>query len=83
MNCYASYAVSKYGVEAFSDALRCEMNPWGIKVSMLEPGSFSTNICAPDMFEKQLREGWDRLSDKLRAEYGEEHLNKGIELFQY
>ena len=83
MNCYGSYAVSKYGVEAFSDALRREMHPWGIKVSMLEPGSFSTNICAPDMFEKQLREGWDRLSDELKAEYGQEYLNKGIELFLY
>ena len=67
----------KYGVEAFSDALRREMHPWGIKVSMLEPGSFSTNICAPDVFERHLREGFDRLSAELKDEYGEQYLNRG------
>ena len=75
--------MSKYSVEAFSDALRHEMHPWRIKVSMLEPGAFPTDICAPDMVEKQLREEWDRLRDKHKPEYGEEHLNKGLELFLY
>jgi len=80
-NFYASYSVTKYGVEAFSDALRREMQPWGIKVSMLEPGSFLTNICAPDVFEQQLRQAWNTLSDELKNEYGEEYLNAGIDLF--
>lgn len=71
-------------MEAFSDALRREMHPWGIKVSMLEPGSFSTNICAPAVFERQLREGWNKLSEELKDEYGEEYLNRGtscVDLF--
>lgn len=79
-NCYGSYAVSKYGVEAFSDALRREMHPWGVKVSMLEPGSVLTNICAPDAFERQLRKGWDQLSTELKDEYGEQYLNRVIEV---
>ena len=70
--------MTKYGVEAFSDALRREMHPWGIKVSMLEPGSHMTNICAPDMFEQQLRKGWDQLSDELKHDYGEQYLTTGI-----
>lgn len=69
--------MSKYGVEAFSDGLRREMDPWGIKVSMLEPGSFTTNICAPEMFERQLQESWDRLSHELKNDYGEEYLKRG------
>lgn len=73
--------MTKYGVEAFSDALRREMQPWGIKVSMLEPGSFLTNICAPNVFEQQLRQAWNMLSDELKNEYGEEYLNAGIDLF--
>ena len=73
--------MTKYGVEAFSDALRCEMQPWGIKVSMLEPGSFLTNICDPDVFEGQLKEAWNTLSDELKNEYGEEYLNAGINPF--
>lgn len=78
---YGSYSVTKYGVEAFSDALRREMEPWEIKVSMLEPGSFSTNICAPAMMEQQFRQGWNTLSDELKDEYGEDYLNRGIDLF--
>ena len=74
---YGSYSVTKYGVEAFSDALRHEMYPWGIKVSLLEPGSHTTNICAPDMFEQQLKKGWNQLSDVVKDEYGEEYLSTG------
>ncbi|MBP5398068.1 MAG: SDR family NAD(P)-dependent oxidoreductase [Bacteroidales bacterium] len=37
------YHVSKYSVEAFSDALRIEMKPFGVKVVMIEPGGIKTN----------------------------------------
>ena len=37
------YHVSKYSVEAFSDALRMEMKPFGIDVSMIEPGAIKTD----------------------------------------
>lgn len=37
------YHVSKYSVEAFSDALRMEMKPFGIDVVMIEPGGIKTN----------------------------------------
>ncbi|XP_067037649.1 retinol dehydrogenase 7-like isoform X1 [Acropora muricata] len=77
---YGSYAVSKYGVEAFSDALRREMHPWGVKVSMLEPGFFATNIAAPDFLESELRRGWNRLSEDLKDDYGEEYLDKAINI---
>ena len=33
------YNITKYSVEAFSDALRMEMKPYGIDVVMIEPGS--------------------------------------------
>ena len=37
------YNVSKYAVETFSDALRMETKPFGIDVSMIEPGGIKTN----------------------------------------
>ena len=37
------YNVSKFAVEAFSDALRMEMKPFGVKVVLIEPGSIGTN----------------------------------------
>jgi NAD(P)-dependent dehydrogenase (short-subunit alcohol dehydrogenase family) len=39
-----SYAASKYAVEALSDALRVELAPWGIHVSVIEPGVIMTPI---------------------------------------
>ena len=37
------YCVSKHSVEALSDALRMEVKPFGIKVSIIEPGPIHTN----------------------------------------
>ena len=37
------YHVSKFSVEAFSDALRMEMRPFGIDVVMIEPGGIRTD----------------------------------------
>jgi NAD(P)-dependent dehydrogenase (short-subunit alcohol dehydrogenase family) len=35
---FGVYSASKYAVEALSDALRIELHPFGIRVSMIEPG---------------------------------------------
>lgn len=37
------YNVTKFSVEAFSDALRMEMKPFGIDVVMIEPGAIKTD----------------------------------------
>jgi NAD(P)-dependent dehydrogenase (short-subunit alcohol dehydrogenase family) len=39
-----AYAASKFAIEALSDAMRMELHPWGIQVSVIEPGSFGTEI---------------------------------------
>ncbi len=39
----AWYHVSKYAVEAFSDALRMEVKPFGIDVVIIEPGAIKTD----------------------------------------
>lgn len=38
------YCASKHGLEAMTDALRMELAPAGIAVSLVEPGSFGTGI---------------------------------------
>jgi NAD(P)-dependent dehydrogenase (short-subunit alcohol dehydrogenase family) len=40
----APYSVSKFGLEAIADALRLELQPWGMHVSLVEPGSIATPI---------------------------------------
>jgi NAD(P)-dependent dehydrogenase (short-subunit alcohol dehydrogenase family) len=39
-----AYSASKFAIEALSDAMRMELHPWGIRVSVIEPGSISTEI---------------------------------------
>jgi NAD(P)-dependent dehydrogenase (short-subunit alcohol dehydrogenase family) len=39
-----AYAASKFALEALTDALRLELAPWGISVSIIEPGSVATPI---------------------------------------
>jgi NAD(P)-dependent dehydrogenase (short-subunit alcohol dehydrogenase family) len=56
------YAASKFGLEAVSDALRRELRPWGIHVSLIEPGAVITPI-------------WDKgreTADRIEGEMGEE-----------
>lgn len=41
---YGPYAASKFAIEGFSESLRLEMLPYGIHVSLVEPGAYKTNI---------------------------------------
>jgi NAD(P)-dependent dehydrogenase (short-subunit alcohol dehydrogenase family) len=38
------YAASKFALEAITDSLRQELRPWGIRVSIVEPGAVATPI---------------------------------------
>jgi NAD(P)-dependent dehydrogenase (short-subunit alcohol dehydrogenase family) len=37
-----AYAMSKFALEAMADALRLELEPWGIQVSIVQPGTIGT-----------------------------------------
>jgi short-subunit dehydrogenase len=40
----SSYSASKFALEGWTEALRLELNALGIKVVLVEPGSFQTDI---------------------------------------
>ena len=73
-----AYAASKFALEALTDALRVEVRPWRIGVSIIEPGAIATPI-----WQKSAREG-ERLREAMPAEamrlYGQalEALRKGV-----
>jgi NAD(P)-dependent dehydrogenase (short-subunit alcohol dehydrogenase family) len=39
-----AYSASKYALEALADALRLELRPWGVAVSLIEPGAIDTDV---------------------------------------
>jgi NAD(P)-dependent dehydrogenase (short-subunit alcohol dehydrogenase family) len=40
------YSATKFAIEAYTEALRMEVRPFGIAVSMIEPGDFATGFTA-------------------------------------
>jgi NAD(P)-dependent dehydrogenase (short-subunit alcohol dehydrogenase family) len=56
------YSASKHALEALTDALRLELYPWGIEVSIIEPGAVATPI-----WNKSLSTALE-LEDKIPAE---------------
>ncbi|XP_045607758.1 D-beta-hydroxybutyrate dehydrogenase, mitochondrial isoform X2 [Procambarus clarkii] len=75
----APYCASKYAVEGFSDALRQEMNPFGVDVCIIEPGNFANGtllFATNEVVEKEVRSMWTSLSDQHREDYKELYCKK-------
>lgn len=68
-----AYSASKFAVEALSDALRMELAPFGIGVSLIQPGAISTPIWdkgraqADEMSEKYDPEALERYRDGIQS----------------
>lgn len=58
-----AYNASKYAIESLGDALRMELRPWKIPVSLIEPGPIRT-----DMWGSALDE-YDRMTKQLSEEH--------------
>ncbi|MEQ9425548.1 MAG: SDR family oxidoreductase [Cyclobacteriaceae bacterium] len=41
---FGPYSMSKHAIEAFTDALAAEMQPFGVQVSVIEPGNYDSKI---------------------------------------
>jgi NAD(P)-dependent dehydrogenase (short-subunit alcohol dehydrogenase family) len=61
------YAMSKFALEAFSDSLRRELHPWGIQVSVVEPGAIATPIW--DKAQKRAPKS-DEIPEAVKRLYG-------------
>ena len=46
---FSAYSASKFALEGYSEALAGEMAPFGVKVLIVEPGEFRTNLAGAAM----------------------------------
>ncbi|CAH6778557.1 retinol dehydrogenase 16 [Phodopus roborovskii] len=75
VSCFGGgYCISKYGVEAFSDCLRRELSYFGVKVAIIEPGSFKTGATSRDWLLPSVKMLWDQASSEVKESYGEKFL---------
>jgi NAD(P)-dependent dehydrogenase (short-subunit alcohol dehydrogenase family) len=63
-----AYHAAKFGVEAVGDVFRQELRPWGISVSVVEPGSIDTPIW--ERGEREADEIGERAHSDQEALYG-------------
>jgi NAD(P)-dependent dehydrogenase (short-subunit alcohol dehydrogenase family) len=67
-----AYHAAKFGIEAVGDVFRQELRPWGISVSIVEPGSIDTPIW----------ERGERTADELGTPEREGLYGKAIESYR-
>ena len=67
-----AYHAAKFGIEAVGDAFRQELRPWGISVSIVEPGSIDTPIW----------ERGERTADEIGTPEREALYGKAIEAYR-
>jgi NAD(P)-dependent dehydrogenase (short-subunit alcohol dehydrogenase family) len=65
---FGAYHAAKFGLEAVGDVFRRELRPWGISVSVIEPGSIATEIW--DRGQSEADAFLDRASDDQVELYG-------------
>jgi len=73
----AAYYISKFSVQAFSDTLRREVQPFGVTVHIIEPGFFKTNITDTKWTVQHIETLWENLDADTKESYGIEYFEKG------
>lgn len=48
-----------------------------MKVALIEPGFFKTNVTSPEKISRAIQEAWDRVSPEVKEIYGEKFLASG------
>jgi NAD(P)-dependent dehydrogenase (short-subunit alcohol dehydrogenase family) len=66
-----AYAMSKFALEAMADSLRLELEPWGIRVALVEPGTIATPMWtkpqrALDEFPAEAAELYGERTERFR-----------------
>lgn len=72
------YCSSKFAVEGFSESLAAELAPFGIHVTIIEPGPFRTDFLTPESlrFVAQELADYDARRDTMRASFEQRNGNQ-------
>lgn len=71
----AAYSSSKAALTMFSSVMRQELSKWGVKVSVIQPGGFRTNITGSrESWDKKEKVILDHLSPELQEDYGRDYI---------
>ena len=67
---YGPYSMSKHAMEAYTDSLGAEMEKFGVKVSIIEPGGFNSKI-GKTTYQRMMADGFN-IDDSLYKDEWEE-----------
>ncbi|XP_058384343.1 17-beta-hydroxysteroid dehydrogenase type 2 [Diceros bicornis minor] len=71
----AAYGSSKAALTMFSAVMRQELSSWGVKVSVIHPGGFQTNIAGTsDMWDRLEKTMLDHLTPDVQEDYGQDYI---------
>ncbi|XP_009468793.1 PREDICTED: corticosteroid 11-beta-dehydrogenase isozyme 2 [Nipponia nippon] len=75
--CLAAYGASKAALSLLMDTFRSELQPWGVKVSLVLPGYYKTGTtCDPAFWNLQKQQLVASLPRELLQAYGEDYVEE-------
>ncbi|KAF7636060.1 hypothetical protein Mgra_00004508 [Meloidogyne graminicola] len=77
---YGPYTVSKFAMEGYCDTIRRELSPFGVKVVVVEPGYFRTQITNPDHIPSEMEKSFNKSSQYIKEQYGNYFIQKTKEI---
>ncbi|XP_063808521.1 retinol dehydrogenase 7-like [Pseudophryne corroboree] len=77
------YSISRHGVEAFSDSLRRELKPFGVKVCIIEPSSYKTPATDLETTLRSLHDVWSQVPQWTKDTYGQMYFHDYCRFIQY
>ena len=71
-----TYSSSKHAIEAFSDTLRLELQPWGVTVHVVQPSYYATDITRPERIMEETYKLWEAQPQWIKDEIPRDVIDK-------
>uniref|UniRef100_A0A3B5BE16 Hydroxysteroid 17-beta dehydrogenase 2 n=1 Tax=Stegastes partitus TaxID=144197 RepID=A0A3B5BE16_9TELE len=76
MPMFGAYGASKAALKVVSEVMRQELAPWGVRVSVIQPAGFRTNIFGDeDSVRRHAAQLLATVSAEARADYGDSYIS--------